>query len=177
MAIIGSLRDLLVLDLHILHQAETRLQTAWPKLAKAAVRPEAKELFREGQARAAAAGLRLDRALKLLGSGPSFRECRAMTGLLDEGEEASHQVGPNAVREANLLGIALRIVNYKVVTYRVASSYGRQLGVDAVVAALAETLAELAEANRKLELLAHRAIEEAFRLTKVKAPSDSRAAS
>jgi Mn-containing catalase len=177
MAIIGSLRDLLVLDLHILHQAESRLQKAWPKLARAASRPEAKEIFREGQTRAEVGSHRLDRALKLLGSSPSARECRAMAGLLDEGEEATHQIGPNAVRDANLLGIAQRIVNYKLAAYRVASAYCRQLGLDAVGTSLGETLAELTEANRKLEVLGQRAIEEAFRLTEVKVLAKPGAAS
>jgi len=176
MAIIGSLRDLLILDLHILHQAEIRLQKAWPKLARSATRPEVKELFREGQTRAEVGGDRLARALKLLGSAPSVRECRAMKGVLDEGEEASHQIGPNAVRDANLLGIGQRIVSYKLAAYRVAAAYALPLGVVAVGAALAETLAELAEANRKLEQLAQRSIVEAFHLTQVKAAVEPRAA-
>jgi ferritin-like metal-binding protein YciE len=164
MAIIGSLRDLLVVELQILHQAESRLRKVLPRIAKAASRTDLKERLRTFQQETEEQGRRLERALTQLGALPSVRDCRAMVGLVAEAEEAIYQVGPNAVRDANLIGKTQRIAHYQMAAYAVAEVYARKIGQFEVAVLLALTQAEMAEATRNLAALATLVLEEAFQL-------------
>jgi ferritin-like metal-binding protein YciE len=164
MPIIGSLRDLLVVELQILHQAESVLRKALPKIAKAASRPDIRERLRTYQNETEEQGKRLERALTLLEATSRVRDCRAMVGLVGEAEEAIYQVGPNAVRDANLIGKTQRIAHYQMAAYAVAEVYARKIGQFEVAVLLALTQAEMAEATRNLSVLAALSLDEAFQL-------------
>jgi ferritin-like metal-binding protein YciE len=165
MPIIGSLRDLLVADLQILYQAEVRLHKALTKIAKASSRPLLKERFGAIRQQTEEHARRLERGLRLLDALPNLRECRAMAGLIEEAEEAIFQVGPNALRDANLTGTSQRIAHYKMAAYAGAEIYARKIGQPELAVLLALTQAETAEANRNLAAISVLVVEEAFLLS------------
>ena len=150
MASLPTLHALLIDELQYLLFAEKQLVKALPKMAKAASNAELKAGFTGHLAQTRIHVKRLDEALKLLGASESDKTCQAMLGLVAEGEEAIETDGPDAVRDAHLIGAAVRVEHYEIAAYGTARAFAKVLGEDTVVDLLQETLDEEGDTNKKL---------------------------
>ncbi|PTX92363.1 ferritin-like domain-containing protein [Opitutus sp. ER46] len=161
MPALKNLRDLLVDELRDLHNAESQLVKALPKLAKAASNEELREGFEQHLEETRGHVDRLDRCFKILGEKAKGKTCHAMKGLVEEGSEAIETEAPDAIRDANLIGAAQRVEHYEIAAYGTARSFAETLGETKVANLLQETLDEEGETDKRLTALASQINEEA----------------
>lgn len=83
----SQIKQLLVDQLQDLLHAETQLTGALPKMAEAAHYPKLKEAFEKHLVQTQGHVERLRKAFELLGEEAEPKPCRAMMGLIAEGEE------------------------------------------------------------------------------------------
>jgi ferritin-like metal-binding protein YciE len=85
-----------------------------------------------------------------LGEEPSEETCKAMQGLLAEGEDYVKAGGDREVRDAGLIGAAQRVEHYEIAGYGTARTLATRLGETEAADKLQATLEEESEADRKL---------------------------
>ena len=149
-----NLHELLIDELRDLYNAETQLTKALPKMAKAATDESLRAGFEEHLDQTHEHIARLDRAMELLEASPKGKTCKAMKGLIAEGEEKIKEDASPAVKDAALIGAAQKVEHYEIAGYGTVRTYAELLGEDEVVSLLQETLDEEAETDRKLTQLA-----------------------
>lgn len=149
-----NLEDLLIEELQDLYSAETQLTKALPKMAKAASDENLKAGFDKHLEQTREHVARLERAMELLEASPKGKTCKAMKGLIAEGEEKIDEDASDAVRDAALIGAAQKVEHYEIAGYGTVRTYAELLGEDEVVELLQETLDEEAETDRQLTQLA-----------------------
>jgi ferritin-like metal-binding protein YciE len=154
MASIPNLHALLIDELKDLLFAEKQLVKALPKMANAASNADLKAGFTGHLAQTRIHVERLTDALGMLGASASVKTCQAMLGLVAEGGEAIETNGPDAVRDANLIGAAVRVEHYEIAAYGTARAFAKALGEEKVADLLQETLDEEGETNKKLVKIA-----------------------
>jgi ferritin-like metal-binding protein YciE len=154
MASIPNLHALLIDELDDLLFAEKQLVKALPKMAKAASNADLKAGFTGHLAQTRVHVERLAEALNMLGAPASDKTCQAMLGLVAEGGEAIETDGPAAVRDANLIGAAVRVEHYEIAAYGTARAFAKALGEDKIAELLQETLDEEGDTNKKLVKIA-----------------------
>lgn len=162
MSELTSLKDLLIDELKDLYSAETQLIKALPKMAEAASNEELKAGFTEHLEQTREHVTRLEEALKLLGDTPKGKTCKAMEGLVKEGDEAIETEAPDAIRDANLIGAAQRVEHYEIAAYGTAHAFADKLGLEDVAELLRTTLDEESETNTKLTELSDTVNDEAI---------------
>ena len=150
MASILNLHALLIDELSDLLFAEKQLVKALPKMAKAASNTELKAGFSGHLVQTRVHVERLTEAMGILGSPVKDKTCPAMLGLVAEGGEAIETDGPDAIRDANLIGAAVRVEHYEIAAYGTARAFAKALGEDKVADLLLLTLDEEGDTNKKL---------------------------
>jgi ferritin-like metal-binding protein YciE len=149
-----TLRDLYVNELRDLHSAETQLVEALPKMAAAATSSQLKEAFTAHLEETEGHVTRLEEIFDALGEEPSGETCKAMEGLIAEGEEYVKASGDRDVRDAGLIGAAQRVEHYEIAGYGTARTLATRLGESEAADKLQTTLDEEEEADRKLTAIA-----------------------
>jgi ferritin-like metal-binding protein YciE len=165
MPAIKNLRDLLVDELRDLHNAESQLVKALPKMAKSATHEELRDAFEEHLEQTREHVDRLDRCFKILGMKARGKTCHAMKGLVEEAQEAISDTDHDALRDAKLIGAAQRVEHYEMAGYGTARSFAQTLGESKLVNLLQETLDEEGEADKRLTALSETINEEAHSAT------------
>jgi Uncharacterized protein conserved in bacteria len=150
----ATLHELLVEELQDLYNAETQLTKALPKMAKAANDESLKAGFEEHLDQTHEHIARLERAMELLDAPAKGKTCKAMKGLIAEGEEKIKEDASPSVRDAALIGAAQKVEHYEIAGYGTVRTYAELLGEEEVVSLLQQTLDEEAETDRKLTQLA-----------------------
>lgn len=149
-----TLRDLYVSELKDLFNAENQLVKALPKLAKAASSPDLKAALEEHLEQTKHQVSRLERIFEGLQMNPKGKRCKAMEGLIEEGDEVMDQDGADAVLDAALIASAQRVEHYEIAGYGCVRTFARLLGDEEAADLLQQTLDEEAAADRKLTELA-----------------------
>ena len=149
-----SLKDLYVEELRDLYSAENQLVKALPKMAKAATAENLKKAFTDHLEETKGQVARLVQIFEKLGEKPTGKTCRAMEGLVIEGEELIADKPEAAVLDAGLISAAQRVEHYEMAGYGSVRAYAKALGEEEAAALLQETLDEEAAADKKLTKLA-----------------------
>ena len=92
----------------------------------------------------------MEEAFKELGQKPVQVTCKAMKGLIEEGEEVVQKADKCAARDAGIIGAAQRVEHYEIAAYGTAQSHASLLGYNRIEELLQETLGEEKRANSKL---------------------------
>lgn len=150
MSSLPSLQALLIDEVRDLYYAENLLLKALPKMARAASAPALQAGFTAHLKETRQHVSRLTEVMKKLGVPVRGKTCHAMVGLVAEGAEAIAAKGPDAVRDAQLIGAAQRVEHYEMAGYGTARAFATALGKDDVAALLQATLNEEGDANRHL---------------------------
>ena len=153
-----SLRDLYILELRDLYNAENQLVKALPKMAKAASEPKLQKAFESHLEETKGHVERLEQILDALGEKPTGETCHAMKGLVEEGGEFIKAKGNESVIDAGLIGAAQRVEHYEIAGYGTARALAEHLGEDEAVDLLQQTLDEEAAADKKLTEIAESSI-------------------
>lgn len=153
-----TLKDLYIEELRDLHSAEKQILKALPKMTKAATSPELKAAFTEHLEQTKVQVQRLDTIFEALGKKASGKTCKAMEGLVEEGEELIGEEPEPSVLDAGLISAAQRVEHYEIAGYGSVRTYARMLGEKEAMKLLQQTLDEEGETDRKLTALAERVI-------------------
>jgi len=156
-----SLNELFIEELKDLYNAENQLVKALPKMAKGATSPELKDLITSHLQETKGQVERLKRVFEQLEEKPTGKVCKAMQGLIEEGQEQLQSDEEGATKDVGISGAALRVEHYEIAGYTAAIAIARQLGHDEIVALLTENLEEEQAASEKVEEQAELLIEEA----------------
>src|SRR5579859_6873792 len=104
-----SLRDLYIDQLKDLYSAENQLVEALPKMAKAASSAKLRTAFEQHLEQTKNHVKRIEQVFQNLNARPGGKTCKAMQGLIAEGEEAIKENGPAEVKDAALIAAAQRV--------------------------------------------------------------------
>jgi len=149
-----TLRNLFVEELQDIHDAEQRLTKALPKLAKAADSEELSNAFEEHLRETQEHVIRLERVMKSIDESPGRKTCKAMVGLLEEGDELMEEDGPPAVKDAALIAAAQKVEHYEIATYGCLRAWADLLDEPEASRLLQQTLDEEGAADQKLSEIA-----------------------
>ncbi|MEQ9438124.1 MAG: ferritin-like domain-containing protein [Cyclobacteriaceae bacterium] len=149
-----TLEDLLHHEIADLYSAEDQLISALPKMAEAATDPTLKSAFTEHLQETKGQRERLLRISQILNFEVDNTTCKAMKGLVAEGEEIIKSKAEPLVKDAGLIGAAQRVEHYEMAGYGTAMGLAQELGHQDVNALLEETLNEEKNADKKLSQIA-----------------------
>ena len=80
--------------------------------------------------------------------------CKAMVGLLAEGEELLSETTDESLRDAAIIAAAQKVEHYEIATYGTLREWAQHLGHRQVVDTLQQTLDEEGESDRTLTRIA-----------------------
>jgi Mn-containing catalase len=151
-----GLQDLLIDQLRDILHAEKQLLKALPKMAKAARYDRLRELMELHLAETEEQVERINECFSLLGVTARAKACKAMMGLVEEGEEVIEEgkEKEDALADLALIGAAQRVEHYEMSGYTTAKNLAQQLRYSAVVALLSKSLAEEENADQLLNQVA-----------------------
>ena len=97
-------------------------------------------------------------AFEALGEKASRKPCKAMKGLVEEGQDIIEEDAEEAVHDAGLICAAQKIEHYEIASYGTVVAWAEKLGHSDLAELLSETLEEEKETDEKLTELAESAI-------------------
>ena len=147
---ITNLNELFVEQLQDLYSAETQLIDALPLMAKAAYAKPLKDGFKMHLAQTKEHARRLEKILKKLGAEVGGKTCRAMQGLIKEGNEMIAEDALPEVKDAGLIAAAQRVEHYEIAGYGTVRTFATLMGERAIAATLGQTLKEESDTDKKL---------------------------
>ncbi|HYB95817.1 MAG TPA: ferritin-like domain-containing protein [Vicinamibacterales bacterium] len=151
---IQSLTEVLVTELRDLYDAEKRLTKAIPRMAKKAANPALRTALNDHLKETNGQVRRLEQAFRHLGEKPRGKACAGMRGIVEEGDEhVGEDYDSEALRDAVIIGSAMRVEHYEMAAYMGAIEHARTLGHREVRNLLEETLAEEQAADKKLRTI------------------------
>lgn len=154
MKTISTPRDLLVQELKDLHSAETQLLAALSKMSSAAAGDGLREAFDTHLMQTQVHIQRLETIGRQLGEGMTGKKCKAMAGLVAEGEDVIDEDAVPAMHDLALIGSAQKAEHYEIAAYGTARTLAELAGQGAIAALLQETLDEERETDRLLTEIA-----------------------
>ncbi|HSP12745.1 MAG TPA: ferritin-like domain-containing protein [Salegentibacter sp.] len=149
-----KLEDLFEHQLKDLYSAETQLIKALPKMAKAATDDKLKKAFEKHLKETEEQKKRLEEIAEELEIKPGGEECKAMKGLIQEGEDFLKEDASKEVRDAGIIADSQRIEHYEISGYGTLVRYAKELGHTSIANKLQKTLDEEYKADETLDKLA-----------------------
>ena len=150
----NSLDDLFVTELKDLYSAEKQLLKALPKMAKAANSKMLQNGFTKHLKQTEGHVSRLEKVFEELGVSPRGKKCKAMEGLIEEGQEVIDEDADPSVKDAALIAAAQRVEHYEMAGYGCVRTYANLLNHKKAATLLQQTLDEEGETDKALTKLA-----------------------
>ncbi|HEX3720944.1 MAG TPA: ferritin-like domain-containing protein [Verrucomicrobiae bacterium] len=146
----SKLRETFLEEAADIYDAEKQLIRALPKMAKAAEHPELKEAFESHLSETEEHVRRLERIFEIFGHKARAKKCKAMQGLVAEGEERiSDEAG-----DAALICAAQKVEHYEIAGYGCLRTWASLLDEEEAADLLQETFDEENAADEHLTSLA-----------------------
>jgi ferritin-like metal-binding protein YciE len=138
--------------------AEKKILAALPKMAKAAESEELTSAFKEHEKQTKEQVNRLEKVFRLIDETPRGKNCPAITGIIDEGEEIIEEYKDSPALDAGLIGAAQAVEHYEIARYGTLKAWAAELGLEEAVSLLDATLNEEEDTDKKLSELAESVI-------------------
>jgi ferritin-like metal-binding protein YciE len=154
-------KDLRTLFLHQLKDtyfAENAIIKALPKMAQAARSEELKGAFGVHLEETREQVRRLDQVFELVGEKPEGIECKAIQGIIAEGEEVMSEFAGGDALDAGLIAAAQAVEHYEISRYGTLLAWARQLDFSEAADLLEETLVEEENTDELLSELAEESV-------------------
>lgn len=151
---VRTMDNLFIEQIRDLLDAEKQLTKALPKMAKASSSQELQNAFNDHLEQTRTHVQRLETLFTSLGEKPSGVKCKAMAGLIEEGEEIVCITEAGMVRDAGLIAAAQRVEHYEMSGYGSARAFAQLLNRKEAADLLKQTLDEEKEADRLLNQIA-----------------------
>ncbi|GMA14859.1 ferritin-like domain-containing protein [Deinococcus metallilatus] len=149
-----DLQDLYVEQLQDVYSAEQQLTQALQQMAQAASDPQLSQAFQMHLQQTQEHTQRLQQIFQDLGQQPGGKTCKAMQGIVAEGQETIKEKATPAVRDAALIAAAQRAEHYEISAYGTLRTYAEILGRQQDVDLLRTTEDEEKSTDQKLTGLA-----------------------
>lgn len=140
----SQLQALLTEEMQDLLHAETQLTKALPKMAAAAHNPKLREAFEKHLTQTEGHVERLHKAFALLGEKAEAKPCKAMAGLIAEGEEKIKEASgkDQLAADLSLITAAQKVEHYEISGYGTLRDLARHIGQTEVARLFTQTLGE-----------------------------------
>ena len=97
---------------------------------------------------------KLKKVFSILDKEPEREECKAIEGLLEEGDELISESQSGLIRDAALIAAAQKVEHYEIASYGALCSIAKKLGHDEAAKILHQILDEEKETDNKLSDIA-----------------------
>ena len=154
-------KDLKALFLHQLKDtyfAETAMLKALPQMADAAQAEELKGAVAVHLKETEGHVKRLEQVFQLLGEKPAGVECKAIQGIIEEGQEIVQEFSGAEALDAGLIAAAQAVEHYEITRYGTLLAWAKQLGLTEAEGLIQATLIEEENTDQILSELAEDAI-------------------
>jgi ferritin-like metal-binding protein YciE len=125
-----SLNELLIEELKDLYDAEHQLTQALPKMAKAATSEPLQTAFNHHLTETENQISRLEQVFEAMGEKATRKTCKAMKGLVEEGDELMKEDAEPEVLDAGLIAAAQKVEHYEIASYGTVRAYAQLLGLN-----------------------------------------------
>lgn len=158
----SKLREFFIDQLQDIYWAEQKLVKTLPKLSKASHSPELRRAFDSHLNETKNHVTRIEKAFSLMKEKAEPKECPALKGIAEEGEEIIGETEDNtAQRDVGLIFAGQKAEHYEIATYGSLIQLARDMGETEVANLLQDTLKEEKAADQKLTELAQSGINKA----------------
>jgi ferritin-like metal-binding protein YciE len=134
--------------------AEKQIVKALPNLVEAAMSEELQQAFEDHLEQTKEQVTRLEQIFSMLGINRMAKECKAMQGLLEEGDEVIENFEEGTVRDCALIVAAQKVEHYEIAAYGSLCELAEVLGLHRVADILDTTLEEEEETDQLLTSIA-----------------------
>ena len=152
-----TLKELFLVELADIYDAEQRIVQAWPKMIKAATCARLKGAFQFHLKESECHVSRLEKVSRLFGKKLQAKKCKATVGLLEEASKLAAEFKGSPPINAALIAAAQKMEHYEIASYGCLHQWAKALGNPAAAALLEDTLSEEKSADDKLTECAHSA--------------------
>jgi ferritin-like metal-binding protein YciE len=160
---IERMEELLVEELRDLYDAEKQLVRALPKMARTASDEELTEAFQRHLEETKGQVERLEQVFEALGERARSKPCKAMKGLLEEGQEVMREDAAETMLDAAIIGAAQKVEHYEIAGYGTARTLAQAIGNRRAAELLQQTLDEEGKTDKLLTQIAKRLLKESGR--------------
>lgn len=155
----SKLKEFFVEQLRDISWAEKKLVKALEKMKEAATTLRLRECFNDHLAETRIHVQRLKDVFALINETADDRKCKAIEGIIDEGEDIIDDTEKNtAQRDVGLIFAAQKAEHYEIATYGGLATLARTLGYEEAAAVLEKTLMEEKQADEMLTHIAEHGI-------------------
>jgi len=155
----SKLREFFMEQLQDIYWAEQKLVKTLPKLSEASHSPELRKAFDMHLNETKNHVTRIEKAFSLMKEKAESKECPAIKGIAEEGEEIIDETEDNtAQRDVGLIFAGQKAEHYEIATYGALIQLAKDMGENEVAGVLQETLKEEKAADQKLTELAQSGI-------------------
>ena len=134
--------------------AEKKILVALPKMAKAAKLEEAKAAFEKHRAETEKQVQRLEQIFEMIDKEPRGKQCPAIIGIVEEGQEIIEDYEDSPALDAGLIGAAQAVEHYEIARYGTLKAWATELGLKDAVKLIDATLSEETKTDLALTKLA-----------------------
>jgi ferritin-like metal-binding protein YciE len=134
--------------------AEKKILTALPKMANAARSDDLRAAFEKHRKETEQQVKRLDQVFRLIEAKPQGKNCPAIIGMIEEGQEVMEDYKGSPALDAGLLAAAQSVEHYEISRYGTLRTWAEELGLDNAVPLLEATLEEEKATDKALTELA-----------------------
>src|ERR1700761_3601367 len=145
-----DLHKLFLDELADIYNAEQQLTKALPKLAKAAQSDELREALEEHLEETEEHISRLEQVAESLDETLKRKTCKAMPGLIAEGDEIVKEQKNSSALDAGIIAACQKVEHYEIATYGTLAAWAEQMGHDEALKLLRQTEEEESTADEKL---------------------------
>ncbi|NML57151.1 ferritin-like domain-containing protein [Chryseobacterium cheonjiense] len=151
----SPLHKFFVSALKDVYYAENAIIEALGKMQEAATTDELKEAFEDHQLLTQKHVSRLEKVFKLINETPEKKECKAIKGIIEEGEEIIKSTEEGSMtRDAALIIAAQKVEHYEIATYGGLAQLAITMGHDKAADLLEKTLQEEEDTDYELTEIA-----------------------
>lgn len=137
-----------------LYSAEQQILKALPKMAQAATHPKLRDAFNEHEQQTRQHVQRLEKVFQQLGQQPGSETCKAMQGIISEGQDVMEKYKDSDVLDAALIAAAQRVEHYEMAGYGTVCAFAKTLDHSDQADLLKQTLDNEEQTDQKLTDLA-----------------------
>lgn len=149
-----TLEDLFHDTLKDILYAERKILKALPKMAKGAEGAEIKAAFEKHRAETEGQVERLEKVFEIFGKRAQGKNCPAIDGILEEGEEILDDYKGMPALDAGLISAAQAVEHYEIARYGTLKRWAEMLGLADAAKLLDQSLQEESRTDANLTKLA-----------------------
>ncbi|MFL5530859.1 MAG: ferritin-like domain-containing protein [Gemmatimonadales bacterium] len=153
-----DLKALFVHQLKDTYFAENAILKALPQMAEAAQSEELKGALAVHLKETQEQVKRLEQVFQIVGERPEGVECKAIQGIIEEGQEILQEFQGGEASDAGLIAAAQAVEHYEITRYGTLLAWAKQLGLSEAEGLIQETLIEEENTDEILSDLAEDAI-------------------